>query len=151
MNGLIHPHDHWMQQALIAARLALPVDVPVGAVIVHEGQIIAQACNRREIDQNPVGHAEILALQAAASHLKQWRLNEVTLYVTLEPCPMCASAIMQARVGQVIFGAYDPIMGACGSQYSLLPPTGEIPVLGGIQEEACSKLLREFFRQARQR
>lgn len=133
------------------AEQALPVDVPVGALILHQGEIIAQAYNRRELDKNPVGHAEVLALQAAAAHLGNWRLNETQLYVTLEPCPMCASAIMQARVGQVIFGAYDPIMGACGSRYGLLLDSPELPVRGGVLESECANQLRDFFKQARQK
>lgn len=151
MNVSPQSHDDWMAYALIEAQRALPLDVPVGAVLVYQDEIIARACNRREAENNPVGHAEILALQAAAAHLNQWRLKDTTLYVTLEPCPMCASAIMQARVGQVVFGAYDPILGACGSRYALLMPTAELPVLGGIQEESCAHLLRTFFRQARDR
>jgi tRNA(adenine34) deaminase len=144
-------HDDWMSLALAEAQRALPRDVPVGAVLVYQGELLAQACNQREAENNPVGHAEILTLQIAADRLGQWRLKDTILYVTLEPCPMCASAIMQARVGQVVFGAYDPILGACGSRYGLLTSTPELPVLGGIQEEACAHLLRTFFREARER
>ncbi len=138
----------WMSSCLEIAENALPEDVPVGALVLFEGKIIAQACNRREIDQNPVGHAEVLALQQAAQTLGSWRLKNTTLVVTLEPCPMCASAIAQARVGTVVFGAYDPIMGACGSKYQLLGPSefkGE--VMGGVLEASCAKLLRDFFRE----
>lgn len=144
-------HEKYLRQAMGLAEQALPVDVPVGALILHQGEIIAQAYNRRELDKNPVGHAEVLALQAAAAHLGNWRLNETQLYVTLEPCPMCASAIMQARVGQVIFGAYDPIMGACGSRYGLLLDSPELPVRGGVLESECANQLRDFFKQARQK
>lgn len=140
----------WMHEALTVAQQALPLDVPVGAILVHEGRIIAQAYNRREIDQNPIAHAEILLLQAAAAHLKRWRLQDTTLYVTLEPCPMCASAIQQARVGQVIFGAYDPIMGACGSRWPFLMNSPDISVQGGILEERCRTDLQTFFRHTRQ-
>ncbi len=143
------PHTAWMTQALELARQALPADVPVGAVLVHEGKVLASACNRREIDKNPIGHAEMLVLQAAAQKLGDWRLSNTTLYVTLEPCPMCASAIQQARVGQVVFGAYDPVLGACGSRYALLTDTPDLPVLGGIEEAACGTLLRNFFQQRR--
>lgn len=144
-----HHHDHWMNRTLEIARRALPDDVPVGAILLYEGEVIAEACNRREQDCDPVGHAEILALREAARTLGRWRLSETVLYVTLEPCPMCAAAIQQARVGQVIFGAYDPLMGACGSHFSLLPDTPELPVLGGILEAPCSDLLKTFFREKR--
>jgi tRNA(adenine34) deaminase len=142
-------HEDWIHVALEAATQALPHDVPVGALLVSEGRLIAQGFNRREVDNNPVAHAEILVLQAAASYLKRWRLNNTVLYVTLEPCPMCASAIQQARVGQVVFGAFDPIMGACGSQYGLLLDSPELPVRGGVLEDACGSMLRHFFEQAR--
>ncbi len=142
-------HEYWMREAITLARLALPSDVPVGALVLFEGKLVASGYNRREIDGNPVGHAEILALQAAAQTLGRWRLTETTLYVTLEPCPMCASAIQQSRVGQVVFGAFDPVMGACGSSLNLLPTTPELPVLGGILEEPCSRLLKDFFQAKR--
>lgn len=144
------PYVPWMQRAIDVARQALPLDVPVGAVLIHEGQVLAQACNRREIDQNPIAHAEILVLQKAAEVLGNWRLNDTLLYVTLEPCPMCASAIQQARVGKLIFGATDPVMGACGSRYGLLVDSPQLPVMSGILEEPCSQLLRDFFDQLRQ-
>lgn len=142
-------HEFWMRQAVEIARQALPVDVPVGALILHAGQMIATGYNRRELDRDPVGHAEILALRAAAQKLGRWRLSETILYVSLEPCPMCAAAIQQARVGAVIFGAYDPLMGACGSHLNLLPDSPTLPVLGGILEEPCSSLLKDFFKSKR--
>jgi tRNA(adenine34) deaminase len=149
MHEFHSPHQHWMQQAIETARQALPQDVPVGALLLHHGQIIAQAYNRREIDQNPVGHAELLVLQEAAQYLGRWRLQETILYVTLEPCPMCASAIQQARVGQVVYGAADPVMGACGSRYGLLLNSPELPVISGVLEEPCGQLLRTFFERLR--
>ncbi len=142
-------HEHWIREALTVASQALPLDVPVGAVLVKDGQILAAACNRREMDNNPVGHAEMLVLQQAAKKLGNWRLSGTTLYVTLEPCPMCASAITQARVSRVVFGAYDPIAGACGSRHGLLLDTPDLSVLGGVLEEPCSQILREFFKDAR--
>jgi tRNA(adenine34) deaminase len=151
MKDMPSPHEHYMRHAMAAAAQARPVDVPVGAVVLYQGNIIAEAFNRRELDGNPVGHAEILALQAAAAHLGRWRLSETQLYVTLEPCPMCASAIGQARVGQVIFGAYDPVMGACGSRYGLLLDSPELPLLGGVLEAECAGQLRAFFKDARQK
>ena len=144
-------HEPHIRHAMHLAEQALPADVPVGALVLHQGQVIAEAYNRREVDGNPVGHAEILALQAAARHLGRWRLSETQLYVTLEPCPMCASAIMQARVGQVIFGAYDPVMGACGSRYGLLLDSPDLPLRGGVLEAECAQQLRDFFQQARQK
>jgi len=144
-------HNHWMNAAIEAAKLALPIDVPVGALLLANGELVATAYNRRELDCNPVAHAEMLVLQEAALQLNRWRLTDSILYVTLEPCPMCASAIMQARVGQVVFGAYDPVMGACGSRYGLLLDSPDLPVRGGILEEPCGALLRDFFRQARQK
>ena len=143
-------HEAFMREALRVAEQAIPVDVPVGAVLVYEGGVIAEAFNERELHKNPVGHAEILILQHGAAALDTWRLSDTTLYVTLEPCPMCASAIQQARVGQVVFGAYDPVMGACGSTVNLLPDTPETRVLGGVLEEECSQRLKDFFVQMRQ-
>ncbi len=144
-------HNDWMNIAIDAAKLALPKDVPVGALLIANGELIATGYNRRELDCNPVAHAEMLVLQEAALQLNRWRLTDTILYVTLEPCPMCASAIMQARVGQVVFGAYDPVMGACGSQYGLLLDSPDLSVRGGVLEEPCGALLRDFFRQARQK
>lgn len=147
-------HTPYMQQALEKAREALPEDVPVGAVIVHEDEVIAAACNRREADTDPTAHAEMRVLQAAARMLGDWRLTDVTLYVTLEPCPMCAAAIRQARIPVVVFGAYDSLMGACGSALNLLsssPASGttDTTVLGGIMEEECRQLLQVFFSERR--
>lgn len=144
-------HEQFMACALEAAHKALPVDVPVGAVLVYDNQVIAEAYNQRELDNNPVAHAEMLALQWGAAAMDNWRLNETTLYVTLEPCPMCASAIQQARVGQVVFGAYDPVMGACGSRMALLTDSPDVAVLGGVMEAECGALLKSFFSERRQK
>jgi tRNA(adenine34) deaminase len=151
MNEKQNMHQAWMQQALSVAEQALPKDVPVGALLIKDGRVIAQSCNRREMDGNPVGHAEMLVLQKAAAQLGDWRLTGTTLYVTLEPCPMCAAAIQQARVSMVVFGAYDPLAGACGSKHALLTDSLDVPVLGGILEEDCSNLLKNFFQQSRQK
>ena len=140
----------YIQKAIELAHKALPQDVPVGALIVSaDGTVLAEAYNRREANNNPVGHAEILALQAAAETLGQWRLTDCTLYVTLEPCPMCASAIAQSRVGKVVFGAYDPVLGACGSRWNLLEAPVELPFVGGILESECQDLLVQFFKSRR--
>lgn len=123
-------------------------DVPIGAVVVHDGEMIATARNERELLQDPTAHAEILALRAAAERLGSWRVLESTLYVTLEPCSMCAGAIVLSRVDRVVYGARDPKAGACGS---VLDVTGEPRfnhrplVEGGLLEDACGDLLRAFF------
>ncbi len=140
---------HGIQQCLLLAEQALPDDVPVGALIVNaSAEIIAYGWNTREKDVNPCGHAEVMALMMAAKQLGDWRLNECTLYVTLEPCPMCASAIKQSRVSKVVFGAYDPVMGACGSAEQLLMTDKNVSVLGGIEEQICSTALTTFFKHS---
>lgn len=127
-------------------------DVPVGALCVRDGEIIGRGHNRREIERDPTAHAEILALRAAAQQLGDWRLENVTLYVTLEPCVMCAGAIWLARVGRVVFGAWDERAGACGSLYDVArdPRLNHRPQLrGGVLAEECGALLREFFNSRR--
>jgi tRNA(adenine34) deaminase len=138
-------HHHWMQLAIEVAKQALPLDVPVGCVIVYNQQLIASAYNCREQHKNPAGHAEVLAMTQAARYLNNWRLTDCTLYVTLEPCPMCASLIQQARLAHVVYGAADVAQGACGSQYALW--TG--PTLAGVEEQTCQHLLTEFFAHKR--
>jgi len=123
-------------------------DVPVGAVCVLNGQIIGRGHNRRELDGDPTAHAETLALRAAAQHLGNWRLRGVTLYVTLEPCTMCAGAIWLARVERVVFGAWDAKAGACGSLFDIPrdPRLNHRPqVRGGVLQNECAALLDEFF------
>lgn len=149
MTELKH-HYKAMTIALETAKLALPVDVPVGAVLMKGDQIIATGYNKRDLDNNPVGHAEMLVLQQAAHLLENWRLNDTVLYVTLEPCPMCAWAIAQSRVSRVVYGAHDALAGACGSKYSLLPTeTGKPEVIGGILETPCREMLQDFFKERR--
>jgi tRNA(adenine34) deaminase len=138
-----------MQEALAEARAAaLHDDVPIGAVIELGGEVIARGRNERELLQDPTAHAEVLALRRAAEAVGSWRVLDATLYVTLEPCSMCAGAIVLARVSRVVFGATDPKAGACGS---VLDVTGEPrfnhrPVVeGGLLAEECGDLLREFF------
>ncbi len=142
-----------MGLALDEARLA-PVhnDVPVGAIVVHDGLVIASRHNERELHGDPVAHAEILALRDAAAHLGQWRLDECTLYVTLEPCPMCAGALVNARLGQLVYGAHDPKAGAVTSVFDVL--SGErlnhrVEVTSGVQSAESAELLRAFFRSRR--
>ncbi len=123
--------------------------MPVGAVIVKNGKVISSGCNQREASGDPTAHAEIVALRAAAATTGSWRLDGTTLYTTLEPCPMCAEAIIQSRVARVVFGAYEPLSGAAGSAFNLFLPGRSYPipeVIGGIMENECKALIVEFFR-----
>ncbi|OGQ78412.1 MAG: tRNA-specific adenosine deaminase [Deltaproteobacteria bacterium RIFCSPLOWO2_12_FULL_60_19] len=131
-----------------ARRGAEEEEIPVGAVVVRDGQVIAQAHNRREETQIPTAHAEILALEAAAAHLKSWRLEECVLYATLEPCLMCVGAMLQARVSRLVFGCLDPKGGAVESLYQLCDDprlNHSLPVTGGVLEQECSAVLSGFF------
>ncbi len=130
------------------AQQALPLDVPVGALVLSPtGQVLAEAHNQREALNSPTAHAEILALEAAAKTLGSWRLTGCTLVVTLEPCPMCASAIAQSRLAAVVYGAADPLYGACGSRYNLLHYPVSVACLGGILADDCQALLRSSFKR----
>lgn len=145
-------NQRFMQAAIEQARrAALAGEVPVGAVIVKDNQIIAVAHNRCEELHDPTAHAEILAIQSACQTLHNFRLTGASLYVTLEPCPMCAGAAINARLTEIVFGASDPVKGALGSTCNLY--SYEFPnrpqVFGGIEERACAALLREFFEQKR--
>ncbi len=138
-----------MNQALAIARDAgVRGDVPVGAVALHNGEIIASAGNEREASNDPTAHAELIVLRQAAAQLGSWRLNEVTVVVTLEPCTMCAGAMVNARLGRVVFGTFDPKAGAVGSRYNLLADprlNHEVDVVSGVEAEAAAELLRAFF------
>lgn len=139
-----------MRRALSVASRALPAgDVPIGAVVLDRGgQVIGAGFNRREADDDPTAHAEVLALRAAAHHLGQWRLEGCTLVVTLEPCTMCAGALVLARVQRVVFGAFDPKAGAVGSLWDVVrdPRLNHRPeVIAGVLADDCAGLLREFF------
>lgn len=130
----------------------VPPDVPVGAVCVFENQIIGRGWNQREAERDPTAHAEILALREAAAFLDDWRLKDVTLYVTLEPCPMCAGAIWLARIERLVFGAWDAKAGACGSLLDLPrdPRFNHRPqVKGGVLRNECAQMLTEFFQVRR--
>jgi tRNA(adenine34) deaminase len=146
---------HWegMALALEQARLAeAHGDVPIGAAILRDREPLALAGNERELRRDPTAHAEVLAIRAAAAALGGWRLPETTLYVTLEPCAMCAGAIVLARIPTVVFGAPDPKAGAAGSVLDILaaPALNHRPeVVGGVREEECAKLLRDFFNARR--
>ena len=146
--------EAWMLEALADARLAgAEGDVPVGAVIVRGGVIIARAANRTVRDQDPTAHAELLAIRAAAQLLGDWRLTGCTLYVTLEPCAMCAGGVVLARLDRLVFGAWDDKAGMVGSvgdlvRHSKLNHRAE--VRGGVQVDECSDLLRKFFSARRE-
>ena len=139
----------YMQEALRLAREAgARGEVPVGAVVVLDGEVIASAANEKELRGDATAHAEMLALQRAAAKLRHWRLSEATLYVTLEPCPMCAGAMIQARLGRLVFGAADPKAGAAGSVMDILDHPGlnhRLKVKSGVLAEECGQLLTEFF------
>ncbi len=144
--------EGYMNEALtLAARAAEMDEVPVGAVIVRDGVVIARALNTRETSKCATHHAEILAIEEACRTLGGWRLPRCTLYVTLEPCPMCAGAIANARIERVVFGAYDPKGGAYGSVVDLaaLPLNHKPTVIGGVREEACRETLTAYFRRKR--
>jgi len=142
----------FMAEAIALAKKAAKKDeVPVGAVIVRDGRIIARAYNRRETRRNPLAHAEILAIAQAARRLGGWRLSGCTLYVTLEPCPMCAGAIINARIDEVVFGAYDPKAGAFGSLYNLAEGrlNHKPRVTGGVLADEAAGLLKSYFQGKR--
>ena len=146
--------EQYMRLALeLAQQAGQEGEVPVGCVIVRDGQVIGQGRNRRETDKTALGHAEIEAIGEACRNLGGWRLWDCTLYVTLEPCPMCAGAIINARIPRVVFGASDEKCGACGSVCDLFAmefnhhPTVE----KGVYEEECGALLREFFQDLREK
>ena len=127
-------------------------DVPVGAVIVIDGRVVGQGRNERELRGDPTAHAEILALRAAAAAIGSWRLSEATVVVTLEPCPMCAGALVAARVGRLVFGAADPKAGACGTLYNLCADprlNHELAVTRGVRAEDAARLLEDFFLERR--
>ncbi len=143
----------YMQMALEEARRAAEHDeVPVGAVIVKEGQVISRAFNRREMDNDATAHAEILAIRAGGQHLNNWHLDDCTIYVTLEPCPMCAGAIVLARINRLVYGAADPKTGAAGSLYNIVRDNRlnhQVLITAGVLAEDSAGLLREFFRERR--
>ena len=151
--NLLQPHDYWMRQALDQARVAFEQkEVPVGAVVVHEERVIAQAYNQREALNDPTAHAEMIAITQAAEALGSWRLSDCTLYVTLEPCPMCAGAIVQARLPTVLFGAADPKGGGCQSLYAITNDerlNHRSVVIGGVLKHECGSILTEFFQKQR--
>ena len=154
MSGTFFPRDdYYMQLALREAGQALEHDdVPIGAVLVHGGEVLASSHNERELRQDPTAHAEILALREGARALGSWRVLDSVLYVTLEPCAMCAGAIVLARVPRLLFGASDPKAGACGSVLDVVgePRLNHRPqVAGGLRAGECASLLSSFFASRR--
>jgi tRNA(adenine34) deaminase len=154
MTGQPADDDRFMRQALLeAAQTAESGDVPIGCVVVRDGRIIGRGCNQRELLQDPTAHAEILAITAAAAEVGSWRLERCTLYVTLEPCPMCAGAIVQARIPRLVYAAADPKAGACGSLMDVTRDprlNHRVAVTGGVLAEECGEKLRAFFRALRE-
>jgi tRNA(adenine34) deaminase len=147
-------YEQWMREALAEASIALETgDVPVAALIVDaEGNRIAVGRNEREKDQDPTAHAEIVAIRAAAAARGDWHLTDVTLVVTLEPCSMCAGAILSARIPRVVFGAWDEKAGAVGSVHDLLRDrrlNHQVEVIAGVEAEACAAVLVDFFEERR--
>ena len=146
-------HERYMEMALAQAEAAREIDeVPVGAVIVKDGVVLAAAHNGREQLRDPTAHAEMVAITQAAASIDSWRLERCTLYVTLEPCPMCAGAILQARVSHLVYGAEDPKAGAVNSLYQLLGDSRlnhQVEVTRGVLADRCGRLLSDFFRQKR--
>jgi tRNA(adenine34) deaminase len=142
-------HEDYMAIALREAQKAFEIkEAPVGVVIVHEGQIIAKAHNQRELLRDPTAHAEMIAITQAASSLHSWRLENTTMYVTLEPCVMCAGAIVLARIPDLVFGAWDPKAGAVGSLMNIPQDSRlnhRVNVTAGIREKECGDILKDFF------
>lgn len=143
----------WMKEAIKEAKKAEEIgEVPIGAIIVKGNDIISRGHNRRELERNPLAHAEIIAIQEASRNLGGWRLIGTTLYVTLEPCPMCAGAILQSRIERVVFGASDPKAGCVGTLMNLLQDerfNHQAEVVQGVLADECGHLLKEFFKQIR--
>ncbi len=142
-------HLPFMKLALLQAQKAYEKDeIPVGAIVVKEGKVIGRGYNQREMLNDPTAHAEIIAITAAANTIEDWRLNDCMLYVTKEPCAMCAGAIINSRLKMVVFGCYDKEMGCCGSLYQLCGDSqlrNKTAVKGGIMEQECLSIIHDFF------
>ena len=148
-------NEYWMKQALIQADKALQLkEVPVGAIIVKDNKVIGRGYNQKEQLNDPTAHAEIVAITAAANTLENWRLNDCVLYVTKEPCSMCAGAILNARLKLVVFGCYDEEEGCCGSLYQLCGDPRfktKVSVMGGVMESQSLSLIKDFFIKSRKK
>lgn len=142
-----------MERALMQAKNAFRHgEVPVGAVVVKDGKVISRGYNRRESDRDPTAHAELIAMRRAAKKLNSWRLTGCTLYVTLEPCPMCSGVIINSRIDRVVFGAYDAKAGCCTTLYHLCSDerfNHRAEILGGVNEDECGEILSRFFKEKR--
>lgn len=143
----------FMKEAIALAQQAEQIDeIPIGAVVVKEGQVIGRGYNRREIDKSSLGHAELMAISEASLYLDAWRLEGCHLYVTLEPCPMCAGAIVQSRIEKLIYATEDPKSGYAGSLYNILQDVRlnhQTEIISGVYKEECQALLKNFFRKLR--
>ena len=148
-------HEYGMELALEQARKAYSMgEVPVGAVIIKDGAVIGRGHNLKETLKDPTAHAEILAIREAARHEAGWRILDATMYVTLEPCPMCAGAIVMARIPRLVIGTMDPRTGACGSLWNIVSDqrlNHRVELIAGIKERECGKLLEDFFSELRQK
>lgn len=155
MAKIANVQEKYMKEALKQAKKAFDLgEVPIGCVIVHEGKIIGRGYNRRNTDKNTLAHAEITAINKASKHIGDWRLEDCTLYVTLEPCQMCAGAIVQARIPEVVIGAMNPKAGCAGSILNVLEMpqfNHQAAVTRGVLQEACSDVLKAFFTGLRER
>jgi len=146
-------HNFFMQEALIEAQKAFDInEVPVGCVIVYDNKVIGRGHNRRTIENNPLGHAEIIAINEACKYIGDWRLEDCHIYVTVEPCPMCAGAILQARMKALYFGAWNKKAGACGSVIDIISEdrfNHKVEMYSGIMQEECSQMMSRFFARLR--
>ena len=150
---MIKDDYYFMGRALMQAKTAFRHgEVPVGAVVVKDGKVISRGYNRRESDRDPTAHAELIAIRRAAKKLNSWRLTGCTLYVTLEPCPMCSGVIINSRIDRVVFGAYDAKAGCCTTLYHLCSDerfNHRAEILGGVNEDECGEILSRFFKEKR--
>jgi tRNA(adenine34) deaminase len=151
----IEDHEKWMKLAFLEAEKAFDKDeVPIGAVVVQNDQIIGRGFNQCENLNDPTAHAEIIAITSATNTIKNWRLENCNLYVTKEPCPMCAGALINSRIDMVIFGMYDEKEGCCGSLYQLCRDPRfkhQLTVKGGVMEDPCTLIIQEFFKRERKK
>ena len=147
-------YNKYMEMAIIEANKAGEImEVPIGAIIVYEDQVIGRGYNRRNIDKSTFAHAELIAMEEAMKYIGDWRLEETTMYITLEPCPMCAGAIVQARMNKVVIGAMNPKAGSAGSVINLLNEPGfnhQVEVVYNVMEAECRIMLQNFFKKLRQ-
>ena len=153
MRKKLNPDEKYMKDAIRQAKKAYDLEeTPIGCVLVHKGKVIARGYNTRNKKKNTLAHAEMIVIDKASRVLGDWRLEECTMYVTLEPCPMCAGAIVQARIPKVVIGSTNPKAGCAGSVINLLDMAGfnhQVEVVQGVLEEECSQLMRDFFKELR--